>query len=490
MGECAVSVSCFSSRSSVPVPIPAITMEVKDAVPQENVPRDKRIILVNDVFARAFRAQPMYYVKVPGRVNIIGEHIDYCGFSVLPIAIEQNILIAATTTSDKHVHIKNQNKKYSEIKVSLRNFKQMKIESDANGKPFWYNYVLCGIKGALEALHYKYGSGLKILVTGDIPPAAGLSSSSALVSASCLAFLHSQGTKISKRDIAALCASSEQLVGTEGGGMDQAIAFLAEKNCAQYISFLPLESSPVTLPENIVFVVAHSLVEANKAATNEFNTRVVECRTAARVMMAVEGIDTGSKIINLNDVKEAQDSTFEEVIQMVHRTLPKDNYTLQEVCSILEIEETSLGKFLLSAHTVGLANFKLRQRALHVYQEASRVEKFRNICLDPTSTDNVIENLGNLMSESHDSLKNLYDCSHDNLDLLVDLSKKFGVHARLTGAGWGGCVVAICREEEVNAYIDYLTNEFYIKLFNIKKEDVPMYLFATAPCDGAVIYQD
>lgn len=467
-------------------------MEDAATVPIKKVPCDERILIMKEVFQQEFGHPPKFFVKVPGRVNLIGEHIDYCGFPVLPMALEQDVLIAAGTIPEKEINIRNVNyQKYPAYDVALKNYEEIKIKPDDNEKPFWYNYVLCGVKGALHFLDGEFDCGLQILVDGNIPPASGLSSSSALVSASCLSFLHAQKVKITKTDIASLCAVSERYIGTQGGGMDQAIAFLGEKNSAQYITFLPLQVTPVSLPDNAVFIVAHSLAEANKAANNGYNSRVVECRLAAQILATRGEIESGAKMVTLSQLQECQDSSLEDMIKLVHKFLPKEKYSKSEISSILSISEGELENLYLTSNTKQLPDFKLKQRALHVYEEALRVENFRKLCSESNCiNDDIISSLGNLMFESHESLKKQYECSHDNLDLLVDLSKKFGVNARLTGAGWGGCIVAICREEEVNGFMDYLTDEFYVKHCNIDRENVPSYLFATAPNDGAAIYQD
>lgn len=86
---------------------------------------------------------------------------------------------------------------------------------------------------------------------------------------------------LDKNTLSSIAAECEQHIGTQGGGMDQAIAFLAERGSAQFIEWNPLRASPVVLPEGAVFVIANSLAEANKAATSDFNHRVVECRLAS-----------------------------------------------------------------------------------------------------------------------------------------------------------------------------------------------------------------
>jgi len=103
----------------------------------------------------------------------------------------------------------------------------------------------------------------------------------------CIINLNILQIPLTKMELATLCARSEHLIGTAGGGMDQAIAFLAKEGYAQHISWEPLSAEPVMLPNDAVFVVAHSLVEANKAATQDFNDRVKECKIAAQVMRGV-----------------------------------------------------------------------------------------------------------------------------------------------------------------------------------------------------------
>lgn len=480
----------------------------KEHVPILKTPNNDRMKRLNNIFREEFKNEPTFFVKVPGRVNIIGEHIDYCGYPVLPMALEQDILMAVRTIEEHELHLRNTNSLYCNYFVQLKTFETLDITPDECGKPFWYNYVLCGIKGSLEYLKNKITNGLQIYVDGNIPPASGLSSSSALVSASCLSFLYAQNTTPSKTDIATLCAESERYIGTQGGGMDQAIAFLAEKYSAQYITWQPLRATPVVLPENAVFVVAHSLAEANKAATNDFNRRVTECRLSAIILATCLGINTDNKIITLSQLQKKLEFTLKDMVQLVVQYLPKDIYSKSEICNVLNIREDDLNQSFLTSNTRHLTEFKLKQRALHVFEEAMRVDDFRNCCNRLTNngdflnggnittiinngykdSDEILDTLGNLMSGSHESLRKLYECSHENLDRLVDLSKEMNVCARLTGAGWGGCIVALCPKEKVDKYIDMLIDRFYIKHCNVDEIKARSYVFATTPNHGAMIY--
>jgi galactokinase len=113
---------------------------------------------------------------------------------------------------------------------------------------------------------------------------AGLSSSSALVVCAALATLRASSLTLTRTELADLCAASERYVGTQGGGMDQAISCLAEADSAKLIDFNPLHVTNINLPSGSHFVITNSCVEANKAAANYFNTRVAECRLSTQVL--------------------------------------------------------------------------------------------------------------------------------------------------------------------------------------------------------------
>lgn len=136
---------------------------------------------IGKYFTSQFGSSPSFYSRVPGRVNLIGEHIDYCGFSVLPMAIEQEIVLAVGYNDSDVLKLVNfDSDKYESFSTCVHDFH---IDTTS---PRWYHYFLCGYKGIAEnyVLQHK---GLDIIVKGTVPPSAGLSSSSALVCASALA---------------------------------------------------------------------------------------------------------------------------------------------------------------------------------------------------------------------------------------------------------------------------------------------------------------
>lgn len=119
--------------------------------------------------------------------------------------------------------------------------------------------------------------------------------------------------------------------------------------------------------------------------------------------------------------------------------------------------------------------------------EALRVEKFHKTCSELSSIEGALQTLGKLMSESHESLRDLYECSHPQLDKLVELSQELTLGARLTGAGWGGCAVALVSPEKLDKYLDALKTKFYKEL-GVNDEKFPSLVFSTAPNGGACIY--
>lgn len=123
------------------------------------------------------------------------------------------------------------------------------------------------------------------------------------------------------------------------------------------------------------------------------------------------------------------------------------------------------------------------------FSEALRVQQFYQKCNSSTAVDEetTLRELGRLMTESHRSLRDDYECSHPQLDKLVELSHTKALGARLTGAGWGGCIVALLRPERVDEYVGLLKREFYAGLG--VGEGVEGYVFVTEPNAGACVYE-
>uniref|UniRef100_A0A182MSJ3 GHMP kinase C-terminal domain-containing protein n=1 Tax=Anopheles culicifacies TaxID=139723 RepID=A0A182MSJ3_9DIPT len=291
---------------------------------------------------------------------------------------------------------------------------------------------------------------------------------------------------MNKQTLATISAECEKFIGTQGGGMDQAIAYLAQEGCAQLIEWNPLRATPIQLPANGVFVIANSLSEANKAATSDFNQRVVECRLASRLLAKQMKLNW-RELSRFADLQKALGYSLEQMETLVLGNLVLNVYSRSDLLKLLEVTEEDFCNNLLTPNTRHSQTFKLRQRALHVLQESLRVQQF--IETARTNPDDCIARMKALMKQSHESLRTLYECSHENLDRIVDISDQLGVGTRLTGAGWGGCVVALCDGvEESKRFVETLKTEFYASIPKAQTCDIGSLCFTTSPQRGAEIY--
>ncbi|KAI8040541.1 hypothetical protein M5D96_006484 [Drosophila gunungcola] len=453
-----------------------------EVVAQQKLQQDskiyERVQQLGAFFKQQFGADPDFFVRVPGRVNIIGEHVDYCGYSVLPMAVSQSIFLAVAKNPE-------------DSQLQLRNLEEAKFPGyDADLKTLRW--------GIQENLGSQWKPvGMRIAVDGNVPLAAGLSSSSAMVSSAVLATAHVQGKQLDRRELASISAKCEQYIGTHSGGMDQAIAYLGRVGCAHHIEFHPkLKGTPVTLPAGKCFVVANSLAQKNKAASSDYNERVVECRLATRWLAKRKGLINWQDIVRFIDLEEACQMDNETFEKLIKDTLTKWTYTRADICEELGVTEQELETKFLSANTRHMEQFKLRQRALHVIQESGRVAKFRKICeqlaVGPSKAG--AKRLGELMRQSHESLRELYECSHPDVERLIAISTEQNVSARVTGAGWGGCIVAMCDSvEAADEYINALKRDYYAHLpAHLLERHQPNnfceVVFATLPGNGAELY--
>eukprot|EP01126_Amoeba_proteus_P013485 TRINITY_DN1574_c0_g1_i10.p1 TRINITY_DN1574_c0_g1~~TRINITY_DN1574_c0_g1_i10.p1 ORF type:complete len:318 (-),score=68.27 TRINITY_DN1574_c0_g1_i10:245-1198(-) len=290
---------------------------------------------------------------------------------------------------------------------------------------------------------------------------------------------------LTKRQIADICQSCERYVGTMGGGMDQAISFLAEEGKASLISFNPLKAVSVPLPEEAIFFVAHSLVESSKCETADmcFNKRVIECRLAAKVL--AKKLQISCEVHRLLDIQKTTGMTLKELKGVVDKYLSigeggGEAWTRHHIASQLGLSEPELSSPSLIGSNPSNCFF-LKQRAYHVFHESSLVEEFAQ-----ASTP---EEMGRIMTASHVSCHVNYDCSCEELNRLVDLCMQAGAFgSRLTGAGWGGCTISLVPKEKSKEFFEFVRKSYYEEkkhLFgNFSLED---FFFHTSPGSGAFI---
>lgn len=218
-------------------------------------------------FARRFGSPPGHLSRAPGRVNLIGEHVDYNDLPVLPMALQREVRIALRPRDDERIVLHNVNDAFPPVEFDIG----PSIEPYVQGA--WGNYV----KAPANELARRFAiwRGFDGVLDSDLPVASGLSSSSAVVNAVGLALAHINEVPTEPRELGALMADAERYVGTQGGGMDQAISMGARAGHAAKITFAPLRLRHVRVPDDWCVIVAHtgSRAEKSQAAMVAYNRR-------------------------------------------------------------------------------------------------------------------------------------------------------------------------------------------------------------------------
>ena len=416
------------------------------------------------LFAGTFSdTTPTYLVRAPGRVNLIGEHTDYNGYPVLPMAIDRDFILVIAPSTDATIELVNEDARFEP-----RRF-QATHPLGPYGQGDWGNYLKAAINGILEegVVDSQRVAGFRAVVGGNIPESAGLSSSSALVVASGLAFLAANRVSLENRELAELLAHAERYVGSEGGGMDQAVSLLAKTGSALRIDFFPLRTEPVLLPDRLSFVVCNSLIRAPKSEKMRYayNRRVVECRLAAALLSKAVAQRSGKRIhtpllADLSAQKLELDPT--DVDRIALNAIGEKPLSLADICRKLQESVETVrndycrlkGGAILEEPSHG---FELWKRYRHVVTEARRVGQ----AVDAMRRGQVIE-FADLMNESHASCRDDYEISSPELEVLVSIAREHGaLGARLTGAGFGGCTVNAVDVNQADGFIQKMRDEYY-----------------------------
>lgn len=386
------------------------------------------------------RSADLRGIRAPGRVNLIGEHIDYCGLPVLPMAIQREIRMVFRPRSDHTVRVENVDPAHGSTEFSLE-----RLPGPAPAGS-WTNYLLAAAQELAPFLRSAESPavGFDALVSSTLPLGAGLSSSSALVVAMGLALCESNGLKIERKELAARLARAERFVGTEGGGMDQAVILGATEAHALLVEFDPLSTRAMPIPPGWTLVVAHSLKSAKKggAVQEEYNRRTRESRAA---------------------LEHLGESSYAELLRDIHAGGALDK--------------------LLARASIRLSGAEWR-RFRHVVTEHDRVLQAVEAL---TAAD--LRAMGALMSASHASLRDDYEVSTPELDALLDLAVGAGaVGARVTGAGFGGAIVALCDRESAPGVVTSLEAGFF-SAKDAEIADLSDVLFIAEPSAGATIHE-
>jgi galactokinase len=362
-----------------------------------------RIEKIRNKFIEVFgNDENVRIVRAPGRVNLIGEHTDYNAGFVLPIALEQDMIIMAQKREDREVIF------YSLDFTQAVRFSLDRIKFNSQNR--WINYPQ-GVTYSLQEEGYQL-RGMNVLLQSEIPLEAGLSSSAAFEIATALAFQFLNDLEIEPLKIIKLCQRAEnEFVGVNCGIMDQFASRLAKKDSALFLDCRSLEYDFVPLEEKIV--VCNTKVKRS-LANSEYNKRRREC---------------------------------EEGVKILQKYLP-------EVRALRDVSREDYEKYR------DKLPLKIRKRCTHIIYENERVLE----SVEALKKGD-LEKFGKLMNESHQSLKDLYEISCPELDTIVKIAQslKGVLGARMTGAGFGGCTVNLVKEEAIEKFKERVEEEYFQK---------------------------
>jgi galactokinase/tRNA pseudouridine(38-40) synthase len=418
-----------------------------------------------------------FVVRAPGRVNLIGEHLDYNSLPVIGCATRQGTMIAGAFANDSQTveicHLDDDD--FGAGAFGTDGFMPKDGTAEQNASTDWIRYVTWGWKAmAAEVVPKKRkGIGGRIMVSGDLPRAAGLGSSSSLVTAAALMCATFNRARRGREEVALIAAEGEQHgAGTRGGAVDHTVSMTGRNGSAVFVSFSPkLETVSMELPAAKYgsFVVVNSGVHAfkgqNTVTRTLFNTRVAECRLGAALVARRLKTHLGNTVSSpgqLFNMARAgrQAANLGELEAQVRTVLSAEEViTFAEAMEEIGLTELEMhNRFCsgLSKAELYVARFEIGKRLAHVLSEAQRVDAFRHLLLNANcsvGSDTVAE-LGRILSASHASLRNQYECSCPEVDELVTFCASAGAAgSRITGAGWGGCILSLVPAADLDRFV-------------------------------------
>jgi len=363
---------------------------------------------IDKIFRDRFAATPRMYFS-PGRINIIGEHVDYNDGFVMPAAIDRGIYFAISVNDSRQANV---------IAPDLGQEYSFDVDDIQKNKG-WRNYIL-GVLDQFQKEHLTL-PGFNCVLGGDLPSGAGMSSSAAVECGLAWSLNEAMGWKIGRMKIAKLCQKAEHTFpGVMCGIMDQFANMMGKTGHAILLDCRNLEYHylPLPLEDYTIFMlntrVHHSL------ASSEYNLRREQC---------------------------------EEGVHIIQQHMPA-------VQALRDIREKELYDF------IDLMPSEIFQKCLFVVQEISRTRQAAKLL-----EQGRLEDLGKLMFNTHEGLSKLYQVSCDELDFLVEEAAKEPaiMGARMVGGGFGGCTINIIRRDAADEFLAR-TTERYKKKFNIRAE--------------------
>ncbi|MGD9657760.1 MAG: galactokinase [Methylocystis sp.] len=351
-------------------------------------------------FRQCFQREPRLF-RAPGRINLIGEHIDYNDGFVMPAALDLSIWAAIAPRPDRRLRLRS---------LIMDDIVEFDLD-DSAGRPRgdWSDYIR-GVAIFLERAGYRL-SGADLVFNGNLPIGAGLSASAAFEVSAGLALITISGAKVDRVELAKICQRAEnQFVGVRCGIMDQYISCCAVAGSALLLDCRSLTARKVAIDPKARLVLCDTMVR-HRLASDEYNMRREDCeRAVAALSTRIAGIAA------LRDV------TFDQLMRYAD--------------SMPELV------FRRARHVVGEIDRTLRAAA----------------ALDAGD----LEECGRLMNLSHDSLRDDYQVSCVELDLMVDIARGVpGVHgARMMGGGFGGCTINLVDGTHVEAFTQAMAERY------------------------------
>lgn len=367
-----------------------------------------------------FGKEPDHLFFCPGRVNLIGEHIDYNGGSVLPCAVSMGTYLAISKNTDRR------------IRFHCLNFPETAEfhlkESYSKTGAEWFNYPLGIIHELINGGHLI--SGLDLMFYGNLPIGAGLSSSASVEVVTVFALNELFELNLSLLQQVLIAKKTEnEFIGVNCGIMDQyAVAFGKKDHALLLDCNMPSHQYVPFYPEGFTLMIMNTNKE-RKLVDSKYNERFSECRRVLEIL---------NELHSLNSLCELDADTFEKI-------------------------QDKIGDPVLI------------KRAEHVIREHERVNKAAQVLADGD-----LVGFGQLMLKSHQSLRILYEVTGRELDTLVDFCKEFDgcAGARMTGAGFGGCAIALVKNEMLDQFRSEVTSHYF------KNTGIELSVYVTEPGNG------
>jgi len=348
--------------------------------------------------------------RAPGRVNLIGEHTDYNDGFVMPAALDFSTWVKVSPLEERKLKIFSEN--YGdEFEVDLD-------DPNLSARRRWSDYPV-GVAVELEKAGHRL-RGARLQIRGEVPIGSGLSSSAAMEVATACALVANSELEVDRRELALLCQRAEnEFVGARVGIMDQFVSLFGQEQKALLLDCRSLEFRLLPLPDNVRLIICNTMVK-HALASSAYNERRAQCEAGVKHLAKV-----------LPNVTALRDVTIER----------------------------------LEAHASGLDDVVYR-RCRHVITENARV-----LSAGEALERGDLERFGELMAESHRSLRDDYEVSSEELDLMVEIAQKIdGVYgARMTGGGFGGCTVNLVADTHVNEFKQRVSEE-YERITTLKPE--------------------